>query len=81
MAEVLPRRSGQAQKSEAEEMTNLEIIQAMIERTDTVALEEAAFDPVPMLEKAKTMALLFQARALERIADSLEMIVRAGSFE
>lgn len=62
-------------------MTNLETIQALIDRTDTVALEAAQFETVPMLEKSKVLALLYQARAMERIADSLEIIVRAGSFE
>jgi hypothetical protein len=57
-------------------MTNLEMIQALIERTDKALLEQGAFDPVPLSEKTATMAMLYQAAALERIAMKPERIAR-----
>ena len=62
-------------------MTTLELLQALIERTDKAAMEAAQFEPVPLLAKAQTMAMLYQAMALERIAICLEQIAKGYSFE
>lgn len=61
--------------------SHLEALLFLIHRTDLAVQEEAQYDPVPLLAKTSVMATLYQAAALERIANSLEKLVEVCSFE
>lgn len=66
---------------ESNTRTHLEELDRLIHRTDLAVQEEAQYDAVPLLAKTSVMAALYQAAALERIANSLEKLVEVCSFE